>query len=110
MSKEEFPMKSAMDKIRKKFNRLMRRKEQYLKAWIAETGIRPSDCMLVEQTVSTSRLDFSIPTKNIFIVPLDKVRYKKTIEEMLEQDKLDQKRKEILSKLTEEEREFLGVK
>jgi branched-subunit amino acid aminotransferase/4-amino-4-deoxychorismate lyase len=33
--------------------RLMRHRERYVKAWIAETGFKPSECEIVEESTST---------------------------------------------------------
>lgn len=46
---------AALERLRQKADRmlraLMRHRERYLKAWIAQTGILPTDAVLVEREV-----------------------------------------------------------
>ncbi len=97
---------SRMEKYTK---RLLRRREQYLKAWIAETGYKPSECMLVEAEDKYPKLNF-VNSKVIFIVPVDKLLFKQTLEQIKADQEARILREKALSKLSEEEKKILGVK
>jgi hypothetical protein len=46
---------------------LMRHRERYLRAWIASTGLRPEECMLIEEVLPVSA-DGIIRT-HVYVVP-----------------------------------------
>lgn len=101
-------IEGMVDKFNRQHNRLMRRKEQYLKAWLACTGLSPEECMLIIAEDKNPTLNFS-NSKILFLAPLDVIKKAEAISNLQKQAELKAKREAALSKLSEEDKTVLGI-